>query len=539
MKALREFDINGAPLLFLAASTRSTSECFHTVFHVLRAFLGTGGLQEQFKAHDHQGRNILMYAARSKDKDIFTFICDMDRELFTCAQRHDEKAFFENGHDSLSGKDDSMEPSSYIPVGTAEKEAMPYLKERKEPPWAPRKPFNSAKGSIEAPCKCCSSAHLREMVRNICRLAPSGVPVATQYPCQDMSTRETRSPETWTGRVVRRDRTGKNILHHAAEAASLAVLILVLDLVRDVGDVQNLIAEEDVNGRTPIMIFLRNKYDDDDKAHAKMTMLLENAGTKGWMQQRQVPPFWKKESTFESGGQSQRLVTRGKTELFHAAHGGLVRLELAIEFIWKTTQRFERKGFGDRVSLDKMLDMKIDPLLDEIIQENQSYESFNNLPRGKWVTKQSQKIAANETLNEVETARSWGNGMLLAAAVKGGHKEAIEMVVDAIKVSIERRRALCRNDVQEAREPYCFTRTNDLNPNPHIKQMGYFCLGNKAEKRQGNTEAVVAAIDTIRKSGRSLFKLAVMSGKANVVDYVYRKIICNYFQDQSQVIMNI
>ena len=69
--------------------------------------------------------------------------------------------------------------------------------------------------------------------------------------------------------------------------------------------------------------------------------------------------------------------------------------------------------------------------------------------------------------------------------------------------------------------------------------MGYLCLEDKAEKRQGNTEAVVAAIDTIRKSGRSLFKLAVMSGKANVVDYVYREIICNYFQDQSKVIMNI
>lgn len=497
VKELREFDINGAPLLFLAASSRSTSECFHKVFHVLRAFLGTGGLLEQFKAHDHLGRNILMYAARGKDKDIFRFVRDMDDDRFVCTQRHAEEepsgtrnasnAKDEDGHDRISGGNEIMQRFSCIPdtdttthvqngYQNQERGPVPYPKgtfkqtnqNAYERAWGSHETSVSTDRSIEAACKCCSSARVFQAVRDICRLAsertrsggegngdthaPLGTcgatiwascPVKnmwTQNLHRDISSPNTRSPERWVDRVANVDHTGKNILHHAAEAASLAVLNLVLDLVRHVGkDVRSLMAKVDRNERTPIMLFLRNKYDDDDDAHAKMTSLWNSAGSEGWMKQRPVPPVWEIESTGEPGGQSPKSVTVGNTELFHAAHGGLARLELAIEFIRKASQCFGVERCGDDVSLDKVLDMKTRSSSDGEIQDSLNYDFLNILHRGKWLVNQSQKISASETLNKMETVRNRGKGMLLAAAVKGGHVEVIKRVEVAIKVSFEQK----------------------------------------------------------------------------------------------------
>ena len=42
VKQLRAWDINGTPLLCLAASSRSETTCFQTVYDILHTFLGTG-----------------------------------------------------------------------------------------------------------------------------------------------------------------------------------------------------------------------------------------------------------------------------------------------------------------------------------------------------------------------------------------------------------------------------------------------------------------------------------------------------------------
>ncbi|CAM9478531.1 unnamed protein product [Ectocarpus fasciculatus] len=77
VKQLRARDINGAPLLFLAASSRSSENCFQTVHDALSAVLGRGGLVEQVAARDDMGRTVVMYAARGNDVEVFNRVWKM------------------------------------------------------------------------------------------------------------------------------------------------------------------------------------------------------------------------------------------------------------------------------------------------------------------------------------------------------------------------------------------------------------------------------------------------------------------------------
>lgn len=74
VKVLREIDIEGAPVLFHAASSRRKHSCFRTVHHVVDTVLGKGGLMEQVEAVDRLGRGILMHAARSNHVNTFNDI---------------------------------------------------------------------------------------------------------------------------------------------------------------------------------------------------------------------------------------------------------------------------------------------------------------------------------------------------------------------------------------------------------------------------------------------------------------------------------
>eukprot|EP00903_Cladosiphon_okamuranus_P011821 g11108.t2 len=77
VKQLRACDINGTPLLCLAASSRSITTCFQTVYDKLHAVLGTVGVVEQVRQKDHMGRNILMHAARGNHLDVFKRVQDL------------------------------------------------------------------------------------------------------------------------------------------------------------------------------------------------------------------------------------------------------------------------------------------------------------------------------------------------------------------------------------------------------------------------------------------------------------------------------
>lgn len=70
VKALQADDINGAPLLFQAASSRSKGTCFQAVRDTVRA-VSAPGLVEQVVAKDLRGRNIMMHYARGKHAQVF------------------------------------------------------------------------------------------------------------------------------------------------------------------------------------------------------------------------------------------------------------------------------------------------------------------------------------------------------------------------------------------------------------------------------------------------------------------------------------
>lgn len=80
VKELREIDIDGAPILFHAASSRREHSCFRTVSDLVGIVLGKGGLMEQVEAVDGLGRRLLMHAARSNDVNVFRRIFDMCKE---------------------------------------------------------------------------------------------------------------------------------------------------------------------------------------------------------------------------------------------------------------------------------------------------------------------------------------------------------------------------------------------------------------------------------------------------------------------------
>eukprot|EP00903_Cladosiphon_okamuranus_P014652 g13586.t1 len=68
---LREIDIDGAPLLFHAASSRREHSCFQTAYDLMDMVLGKGGVREQMEAVDGIGRGILIHAARSNHVQTF------------------------------------------------------------------------------------------------------------------------------------------------------------------------------------------------------------------------------------------------------------------------------------------------------------------------------------------------------------------------------------------------------------------------------------------------------------------------------------
>lgn len=483
MKELREFDIDGAPLLFLAASSRTSTTCFHDVFHTLRAFLGMGGLLEQIEANDHHGRNIMMYAARGKHVDVFECVLHLYKNMFARQEQYAEL-----GSPVQIESIDATDEASKFPEdqGCCIPMSAPLVRwvrslgqgncrklkmgSNAKHEGGHDEPVQNTSGRISArgatadstgrsteACKCLPSAntlwalrggeqgdtdvHVRSSISGsaVCFSCNTVKMMWTRGKRQGMSKAKERIPERWVDRVVKADHTGKNMLHHAAEAASLAVLNLVYKLAQELGyDVPERMTVSDLNGRTPMMLFLRNKYDSysdcEGEARDKMNHLWLRATREGWMKKREVPPVWEKESDRQSEVQSQKFTTIGRTELFHAAHGGPVTLDLVLEVIRKHQKRF-RSQDGDVVFLDKVLGMTVPN--QGTTNGNSQHSPHDTLstiePNEKWLTRICQKVPESTSLEQ--KARHWGYGMLLAAAVKGGHVEVIKRVVSAIEVS--------------------------------------------------------------------------------------------------------
>lgn len=74
---LRAVDINGASILFQAASCNSKTTCFREVCNALSTVLTRYGLIEQVVAIDHVNRNIIMHAARGGHAFVFKQVWGM------------------------------------------------------------------------------------------------------------------------------------------------------------------------------------------------------------------------------------------------------------------------------------------------------------------------------------------------------------------------------------------------------------------------------------------------------------------------------
>lgn len=179
------------------------------------------------------------------------------------------------------------------------------------------------------------------------------------------------------------DITGRNVLHHAAEAGCLDVLSEVIYLAnhREAD-----MTVPDTNGLTPMHHLLRAKYGEPEgreELHIKFGKLWYIS--RSWMKPRRV-------RSLPSG-----IAVTATTELIHAARGGLSTLQVVLDKI-RAMQKVEAVGVDDALSVG--VDVK---------------------------TGQGQGPSPEELTR-------WGWGMLLAAATTDGRTEVLERVVRAIQV---------------------------------------------------------------------------------------------------------
>eukprot|EP00903_Cladosiphon_okamuranus_P021649 g19903.t1 len=287
VKQLRACDINGTPLLCLAASCRSKTTCFQTVYDKLLTVLGNAGVAEQVGRNDHMGRNIVMHAARGNHVYVFKRVQDL----------------FDNHHRSTA-----------------------------------------------------------------CQIAGQGFPQPHQ-----------QASDSFTNVDI----TGRNVLHHAAEAGCFEVLSYVIHLVNRKGANMTV---PDRNGLTPMHHLLRAKYGEPEgreELHIKFEKLWYIS--KSWMKPRRV-------RSLPSG-----IAVTAFTELIHAARGGASTLQVVLDKIRAM------KSVKD-VRLD-------DALCVEVAGE----------------TGEGQRPSPPELTQ-------WGWGMLLAAATTGGSTEVLKTVMRAIQI---------------------------------------------------------------------------------------------------------
>ncbi|CAB1096081.1 unnamed protein product [Ectocarpus sp. CCAP 1310/34] len=383
VKQLRAWDINGTPLLFLAISSRSSENCFKTVYDELVTALGKGGLVEQIAASDDLGRNIVMYAARGNSVDVFKRAWKM---------YHYHQRTFASPVEGWGGA-----PSITLP---------------------------------------------------------------------------------------KVDYTGRNLLHHAAEAGCLDVIHEILLMVRNLSDSTNVTMHKpDKNGLTPLHHLLRAKYGepevpDDIEDPAEFPQKFEKLwfyGSKGsFMARRKVMPL-------PRDGRAAVAVS-AITDVIHAARGGLPSLQLILAKIC-LTKCWQGKPNNTVVTIEEALCVAVHETMEG---EDETKEGANETKEGEDAPEQGELDA-------------WGWGMLLTAAAKGGHVDVLEHVVHAIKTGsfVE---GLSDRNADQRHTVY----TNE------------------------ELQRVDRAVEAIVSSGSYLFGQAVLSGKAEAVLWVYQFLAQRY-----------
>ena len=258
---------------------------------------------------------------------------------------------------------------------------------------------------------------------------------------EEVEMRVERSAKKWCDRVRKVDQKGKTILHHAAESASLDIFALVFKMAGEDGvKAHKRMAMPDMGERTPTMLFLRNKCgscdDSESDATNKMRMLCPDAPEEGWMRQRMVPPVWKLTGNNQAEENGKEFITLARTELLHAARGGPTMLDLTLKCLKKQPMMTTN---SNEVDLDKVLGMEICSTIAPREEGQQGlhheFRQFLKTTAGEKRLARPRRAAPASEEELRSTMRHWGYGMLLAAAVKGGHERVIKRVVSAIEVN--------------------------------------------------------------------------------------------------------
>lgn len=321
VKQLKQTDINGAPLLFLAVHTETERSCFEEVRAEIVAVLSRVGFNTQLMSMDSRKKGIAMYAAMGQHLETFKQV----KELIDvqCSWVVDDK-------------------------GDVDDEVNDEANTRPTPE------HDQAKEETE---------EVRQM---------------------------------WTRLLEWRDDVGRTLLHYASGEGSVQVLREVVKMGTKY-DVLETMSAADGNGRTPVMYVLRNMFNRDRGVlELKLGLLADSArdptGLKGRCKVLSPP-----------GVDLTRNHTVANTVLMHAARGGPEAFDIALNNIWA----WDKKSWN----LDHALDIEL-----------------------------VQGVGEKSVSNHAEAEgpidmKTWGRGMLLAAAARGGHLEILDIVTAAIRVS--------------------------------------------------------------------------------------------------------
>ncbi|CAB1102482.1 unnamed protein product [Ectocarpus sp. CCAP 1310/34] len=292
------------------------------------------------------------------------------------------------------------------------------------------------------------------------------------------------------------DRMGKNCLHHAAEAGSYAVLDEVVELCGSLYEEMN---TADIMGRTPIMYVLRNDSCRGQAQQGPTLTLREQSLRKklyelyealpdatctrgtpvrtGWMKPSRVP------APIPTVPKKNRVDTRAVTELIHAARGGLVSLELALNELPLASRNSTESGFT--VALDDALAVNI--TIDKA-QEEQFHRT-----------------------------KAWGWALLLAAAAKLGGIDVLYHVLLAIK-----------------KGKFNLVKRSENDRDFRLAKVERPADGGRVELPRG--DRVQAAVRAIKTRAKSVFSYAILSGRTDAMELVYdlvRGLFGNYTEVQT------
>ena len=218
--------------------------------------------------------------------------------------------------------------------------------------------------------------------------------------------------EQWQEIVKKADRTGRTMLHHAAEAGCLEVLKKVIKIAEE-ANVYAAMTSEDGNDRTPLMLILRNSWGDccgRNDQDAKFDELWTKKVEGGWMKSREI-------NTVKKGLTEHRV--EAKTELFHAVRGGSASLTLFLKHVLESDDTREKIDVAEALGLKEIVDPSREP---------------NNRGDVRDDTRENINVAEAHPIDGEELRRRQ-DGILLASAAKGGHKDVMKKVVSAINVS--------------------------------------------------------------------------------------------------------